>query len=62
MNANQKPEVLKTIVYAQDGSIESTAWADRHVETGIARYATPEEAASYERQFEEDDARISIYG
>lgn len=50
---------LKTIVYLEDGSIEATAWADKHVATGTARYATPEEIASYERGFARDDARIA---
>lgn len=50
---------MKTIVYFEDGSIETTVWADKNVADGVARYATPEEAKSYERQFEEDDARIA---
>lgn len=49
---------MKTIVYL-DGSIESTAWADRHVANGVARYATSEEIEGYERNFTRDDARIS---
>ena len=49
---------MKTIVYFADGSIESTACHAAIVSRGEARYATPEECASYERQFAEDDSRI----
>lgn len=49
---------MKTIVYIEDGSIEATVWADAHVASGIARYATPEEIASYESAFARDDARM----
>ncbi len=50
---------MKTIVYLADGSIEQTANADAIVARGEARYATEAERISYERQFEEDDARIA---
>lgn len=52
-------ENMKTIVYLEDGSIEATVWADKHVAAGSARYATPEEIAGYERNFARDDARIA---
>lgn len=43
---------MKTIVYFEDGSIESTVWADDHVAAGIARYATEAERNDYLRRFE----------
>jgi hypothetical protein len=52
---------MKTIVYFEDGSIEETVYADKHVAAGIARYATPEEIASYNRLFDECDARIDWF-
>ncbi len=48
---------MKVVVFLVDGSMEATARADEYVGRGIARYATPEECASYERQFAEDDTR-----
>jgi hypothetical protein len=50
---------MKTIVYIEDGAIEATVWAEKHVAAGVARYATPEEIADYERNFARDDARIA---
>lgn len=47
---------LKTVVYFADGSLEATARHAKVVADGEARYATPAEEASYERQFEVDDA------
>lgn len=51
---------MRTIVYFEDGSIEATAWAARRVASGVARYATREEVASYEAAFARDDARIAM--
>lgn len=50
---------MKTIIYLEDGSVEATILADEHVAAGIARYATADEIAGYERNFSRDDARIS---
>lgn len=47
---------MKTIVYLADGSVESTVRADEFVAAGKARFATAEEAADYERNFERDDS------
>lgn len=51
---------MKTIIYFADGSIEATNWADKHVASGIARFATPQEIASYEQHFERCDAAMHV--
>lgn len=56
---NRADRPMKTIVYLEDGSIEATTWADTHVASGIARFATAEEIRSYWQRFERDDQRLA---